>query len=150
MEALIGKVSFIGLRCRGGFIRGVRGTIVGRELEDVKDRIENDFESWEIALIVSGSCGFAVIVALIGYGVAMYKMNYANDGEEYEMEGRVVTACYFIYSFLNVLSKLLQNNIQNNLQRILQSNHKVFFFVMFLCSILEQRLTKISKKNCIL
>ena len=98
MEALIGKVSFIGLRCRGGFIRGVRGTIVGRELEDVKDRIENDFESWEIALIVSGSCGFAVIVALIGYGVAMYKMNYANDGEEYEMEGRVVTTCYFIYS----------------------------------------------------
>ena len=89
MEALASKVSFIGLRCRGGFIRGVRGTIVGRELEDVKDRIENDFESWEIALIVSGSCGFAIMLALIGYGFAMYKMNYASNSEEYDMEGRV-------------------------------------------------------------
>ncbi|XP_075261441.1 uncharacterized protein LOC142353119 [Convolutriloba macropyga] len=86
VEAIEGKVTFIGLTCRGGFIRGIRGTIVGREFEDIRDRIENDFESWEIALIVSGCFAAVVLVALIGYTV--YVCKYKNEGEEADLVQR--------------------------------------------------------------
>ena len=92
-------MTFIGLTCRGGFIRGIRGTIVGREFEDIRDRIENDFESWEIALIVSGSFAASVLVALIMYVVLVCRQGQSETFEEYPLQG--------IHSFIPSSSILL-------------------------------------------